>query len=280
MTRELNEMQIYMLDMIRWFHSFCQKNNIRYYVVGGTMLGAARHKGFIPWDDDIDVGIPRKDYERLLANKESWLKEEDRYEIESYQDGNKEFEYLYAKVYDTHTTLIDYSRYHIKRGVFIDVFPLDGIGENKENAQHNYAKIQKWTNFLHTRACKLRSSRKWYKNMAIIASRLIPSFVLSNNKLISKINKMCAVRDFDGSEYVGNLMGMWGKKEIMPRKYFGKPTLYTFEDMVVYGPEDFDNYLTNVYRNWRQLPPVEKQKSDHDFLFLDLHKSYQDKVAK
>ena len=273
--KELNEMQTYMLDMIKWFHSFCQKNNIRYYVVGGTMLGAVRHKGFIPWDDDIDVGIPRKDYERLLSNKDIWLKEEKRYEIESYRDGNKEFEYLYAKVYDTNTTLVDFSRCYIKRGVFMDVFPLDGIGSDKEDALRNYSHIQKRTNFLHTRACKVRKSRKWYKNMAIIASRLVPDFVLSNNKLIAKINNVCSERDFDSFPYVGNLLGMWGKKEIMPKSYFGTPTMYTFEDTEVYGPEDYDNYLTNVYKNWRQLPPIEKQKSDHDFMFLDLHKPYK-----
>ena len=88
MNHKLSELQIMMLDMMKWFHSFCQEKGIRYYVVGGTMLGAARHQGFIPWDDDIDVGIPRDDYERLLANKDNWLKEEHRYYLESYLEGN------------------------------------------------------------------------------------------------------------------------------------------------------------------------------------------------
>lgn len=276
MKEELNELQLMMLDMIKWFHSFCNKYDIRYYVVGGTMLGAVRHNGFIPWDDDIDVGIPRKDYERLLANKNTWLADETRYYLESYKDGNKDFEYSYAKIYDTHTTLAENCRCHTKRGIFIDVFPIDGIGNSREDALINYAPIEKYVNLLMTRTCELRRNRKVYKNIAILVSRLVPSFLLNNNSLITKINKLCAERDFDTSIFVGNLLGNWGKKEIMPRDYFGNPTLYQFEDTKVFGPEKFDEYLTNVYKNWRKLPPPEKQKSEHDFLYLNLHKSYLD----
>lgn len=274
MKNELNEMQSMMLEMIKWFHTFCQKNNIRYYMVGGTMLGAVRHEGFIPWDDDIDVGIPRKDYERLLKNKNQWLCGENRYCIESYLDNNKDFEFRYAKVYDTQTTLVENCRCRTKRGLFIDVFPLDGIGSSKEEAFNNYSSIQKYVQFLLTRTCEVRKSRKLYKNIVIIASRLIPYFILNNRKIISKINTMCSARDFDTSMFVGNLVGMWGVKEIMPRTFFGQPTLYKFEDTELYGPEKYDEYLKSLYNNWRQLPPVDKQKSDHDFLVLDLHKPY------
>ena len=270
----MNEMQIMMLEMIKWFHSFCQRNNIRYYMVGGTMLGAVRHKGFIPWDDDIDVGIPRKDYERLLKNKNQWLCGEKKYYIESYLDGNKDFEFRYAKVYDTQTTLIENCRCQTKRGIFIDVFPLDGIGNNHEEALNNYKSIQKYDQFLLTRTCKVKKNRKLTKNLAIIASRMIPSFIIDNKKIIAKINAMCSVRDYDTSKFVGNLVGRWGFKEIMPREFLGDPTLYKFEDAEFYGPERYDDYLKNLYNNWRQLPPLDKQKSNHNFLFLDLHKSY------
>lgn len=274
MNKELSEMQSMMLDMIKWFHSFCQKNNIKYYVVGGTMLGAVRHHGFIPWDDDIDVGIPRKDYERLINDKKLLLEREQRYTIESYKDKNEDFEYMYAKVYDTHTTLVENGRHPIKRGIFIDIFPLDGIGTSIEDALSNYSPIQKRINLLMARICEFRKGRKPLKNVAIILSRAIPSFIMNNKKMIYKINELCASREFDSSVFVGNLLGNWGKKEIMPRDFFGDPTLYKFEDTEVYGPELFDEYLTNVYKDWRKLPPIEKQKSQHDFLLLDLHKSY------
>lgn len=274
MNKELSELQLMMLDMMKWFHAFCQKNNIKYYVVGGTMLGAARHQGFIPWDDDIDVGIPRKDYERLIKEKNELFKNEQRYSLESFKDNNSDFEYMYAKVYDTHTTLVENCKRHTKRGIFIDVFPLDGIGSGREEAISNYTPILRKINILMTRTCEVRKGRSVFKNAAIILSQVIPSFILNNNNLIQVINDMCSARDFDSYEYVGNLLGNWGKKEIMPRKFFGKPTLYKFEDTQVYGPEDYDGYLSNVYNNWRQLPPVEKQKSQHDFLMIDLKRGY------
>lgn len=271
---QLNEMQSMMLDMLKWFHQFSIKNDITYYIVGGTMLGAARHHGFIPWDDDIDVGIPRKNYNKLIENKEAYFLGEKRYFLESYEDGNDDYEYPYAKIYDTHTTLVENCRHHTKRGIFIDIFPLDGIGSSKNDAIKNYSPIKNKINFLMTRTCELRRRRNIFKNIAIIVSRLIPNFLVNSHSLIEEINDICSTRDFDSCEYVGNLVGNWGLKEIMPRAFFGKPTLYQFEDIHVYGPEDYDNYLKNVYNHWELLPPVDKQKSQHDFLFLDLHKSY------
>lgn len=271
----MNETQIMMLEMMKWFHRFCQENGIVYYVIGGTMLGSIRHNGFIPWDDDIDVGLPREDYEKLLANKKALFKNEKRYFLESYRDGNPDYEYAYAKIYDTNTTLVENCRMKTRRGIFIDVFPLDGIGENKENAFQNYSHILKQINFLMTRTCALRKNRSWVKNLAIIVSQAIPQFIINNQKLIEKIDVLCKSRSFDTSKYIGNLVGNWGMKEIMPKQYLGSPTLYKFEDTEVYGPEKFDEYLTCVYGNWRQLPPIEKQQSHHDYLLLDLKKSYR-----
>ena len=270
------EIQKTMLDMMKWFHQFCISNNINYYVVGGTMLGAVRHQGFIPWDDDIDVGIPRKDYNRLMRDKDGLLKNEEKYSIESYLDGEKDYEYPNAKVFDKHTTLIENNRLRTKRGVFIDVFPLDGIGQSKEEAMRNFSPIQKKLNFLMARTCELRKERKLKKNIAIIIARILPQCIYSNKTLLRSIDKLCEERSFDNSNYVGNLVGNWGIKEIMPKEYFGKPKLYKFECTEVYGPEKYDDYLTNIYKDWRQMPPIEKQKSHHDYLFLDLHKSYLD----
>ena len=273
----MNKMQIMLLEMLKWFHGFCQENGIVYYVIGGTMLGTIRHKGFIPWDDDIDVGIPRADYEKLLANKDYLFKNENRYCLESFRDGKTDFEYPYAKIYDTQTTLIENCRTKTKRGIYIDVFPLDGIGDNKEEAYRNYSHILKKINFLMTRVCTLRKGRAWMKNMAIIISQLIPQFILKNHGLIERIDNICKSRNFETSEYVGCLVGNWGMKEIIPKQYLGTPMLYKFEDTEVYGPEKFDEYLTCLYGNWRKMPPIEKQKSHHNYLFLDLNKSYLDK---
>ena len=143
----VKDVQKKLLEMMKWFHSYCEKNEIKYYMIGGTMLGAVRHQGFIPWDDDVDIGVPRNDYNKLLTISKGLKPENSRYIIESYQDMNDDYEYPFAKVYDTSTTLIENKRKQTKRGIYIDVFPLDGIeGSTKEEAIHNYSHLMKKLN--------------------------------------------------------------------------------------------------------------------------------------
>ena len=268
----LNETQEKLLEMLKWYHGFCEKNGLRYYIVGGTMLGAVRHQGFIPWDDDIDVGMPRDDYDRFVEKCKGI--QEERYIVEAPKPENPEFQYLYAKIYDTSTTLIENVRKPIERGIFIDVFPLDGIGETEEKAKVNYSRILKKINFEMMIVCAIRKERKWYKNLGVLLGRMISPLVISERNVNQKINKMCEERSFDKERYVGNLMGNWGMKEVMPREFFGKPKRYMFEGLEVYGPEEADLYLRKLYGVYMELPPIEKRVSHHDYIFFDLNKSY------
>lgn len=266
----LTPLQAKLLEMLKWFHTFCEEHHLRYYVLGGTMLGAVRHRGFIPWDDDIDVGMSRKDYKKLqqlLTNKPG------KYILE-YPGLKEDYFYPISKLYDTTTTLVENTKNHIKRGIFLDIFPLDGLGNSLEAAQHNYRPISKKLNLLLARTTGMRTGRKWTKNMAVILARAIPDFLLDNQKLLLSIDSLCQQRDFDACAYGGNFLGAWRFKEVMPREIMGKPTLYTFEDMQVYGAQDYNGYLTHLYGAWQQLPPKEKQITHHDFIELNLDKSY------
>ena len=122
------ELKKKLIDMLKWFHNFCVANNIRYYVLGGTMLGAVRHHGIIPWDDDIDVGVVSDDYlklEGLFSHTK-----QTRYKFEGPSTEASDYYYSFSKLYDTSTTLIENTKYRIKRGVYIDIFPLVGMGNN------------------------------------------------------------------------------------------------------------------------------------------------------
>ena len=272
-TDELKEIHTILLQILDWYHNFCVKKQLRYYVLGGTLLGAVRHHGFIPWDDDVDVGMPRRDYERfitLMAGQANG-----RYIAET-ADKNIPYFYPFAKLYDTHTTLIEQLRYPIKRGIYIDIFPLDGIGDDMNEAEKNYAQIYKYMNLLLAARCVVDSHRVWYKNAVIPFAHMIFPTQKSVHRLVQSIENICKRHDFDTSAIVGNLVGAWGKREFVKREYFGTPKEYKFESITVYGVEQPDKYLTHVYGDYMQLPPEEKRVSHHSYIYRDLHKSYLD----
>lgn len=270
---EHKQLQGMLVDMLAWFHNYCSKNGLRYYVLGGTMLGAMRHGGFIPWDDDIDVGMPRDDMNRL----EELLKAtpDERYVLETPNTENKDYRYAFSKLYDTHTTLIENTGCKLIRGIYVDIFPLDGIGNDLEESRKNYGRIHRLHNLLLARTCGIRSGRSPLKNAAVIMFKCIPNCVVSDKRLLKRLADICSERKWDECSYGGNLVGAWRFREVMPRTVMGTPTLYKFETLMVYGAENADEYLTNLYGNWRELPPVEKRITHHDYIMRDLTRPYK-----
>lgn len=269
----MNELQKKLLDMFAWFHNLCVENNLTYYAIGGTALGAVRHKGFIPWDDDIDVGMPREDYEKLLCLSES-INKNNKFLFEFPNKINKEYQYPYTKLYDSTTTLIERKKIKVKRGIFIDIFPIDGIGNTEQEALLNFKKIDSKYNLYSARTCALRKGRAWYKNLSITLFRLIPELIWDSYKIIEQIDYMSKKNKYEESEYVANICGAWHEKEIMKKEWLGKPALHKFEDIEMFCPEKYDLYLTKLYGNYMQLPPVEKRISHHDYELIDLNNPY------
>lgn len=268
----MNDLQNKLVDMLEWFHNFCEENKLRYYIIAGTMLGAVRHKGFIPWDDDIDVGMPRSDYEKLRNIFKNQSKAKYMFEFPSLD--NKEYPFLWAKLYDTTTTFIEKQKYSVKRGIYIDIFPLDGIGDNIDEAIKNYQPIKRITNLNFTISCSVLKRRKWYKNCLILFGGSILSLFVNRQKLSKKIDELCKKKDFDTCEIVSNLMGGSHEKGLVKREYFGKPTEIKFERLLVYGLEKPNLYLKSMYGDYMKLPPKEAQISYHDSFILDLNNGY------
>ncbi len=264
----MNKMQDKLLEIFKWLVQYLNDNCLRYYVICGTMLGAVRHKGFIPWDDDIDIAMPRADYEILLCNFKNPI---GNYYLESPKSFSKDYPCGYAKLYDMNTTLIEDIKKPLVRGIFIDIFPLDGIGNEYEISKRNYRRIDRLNMLLAMRVSKIRKDRKWWKNIATVVGSFLP---FSVKKLTIKLDFYCSKICYDESKYVGNLMSTYRSKEIMERSIFGKPTLYDFEDLKVCGPEKYDEYLKTLFGDWHKLPPVEKRKTAHDFIYIDFEKPY------
>ena len=257
------------LNLLKELDNFCAANDIHYSLAFGTLIGAIRHKGFIPWDDDIDLGMPRSDYQKLERIMSSMG--DSRYVLETPNSLAKDFFYPYAKLYDTTTTLIENLKHRIVRGVFIDIFPLDGLGDSLEEAESNYKKVERKRNLLLMKTSGIRKGRDLYKNLSVILARFLP---INEKKLLHEVAEKANVYSFDEAAYGGNAFGAWRFKEIMPTRYMGKPTLYHFEHFQIYGAEHADEYLTKLYGDWRQLPPEEKRVTHHDFVECDLEHSW------
>ncbi len=266
-------MQSRLLEMLKWFHQFCKENGLTYYAIGGTMLGTIRHQGFIPWDDDVDVGMPRPDYERFIRMTQG--KVYDHYCTESFLDSQKEFTYLYAKVFDLNTTLIENRRKEVKRGIFLDVYPLDGAGNSEEEGQKFFRPIGNRANWITVRVSAVRKGRSFAKNMAVVAARMIPEFIDDPLKDIRSLDEYCRSKGYENSNIVGNLYGLKRSRELMPKEYFGTPKEYPFEDTVIMGVEKPDEYLTVLFHDWRKLPPESEQVTHHDFSYCNLEQGYR-----
>lgn len=269
---ELRDIQLQLTDMLKVFHDFCETESLQYFAVGGTALGAARHHGFIPWDDDIDIGMPRPDYERFTAIFNNTNKNK-RYILEKNDSADPYFLYPFAKLYDTQTTLIENLRHPLKRGIFIDIYPFDGAGNSKTDSLSLLRRIKFLLFLRNMRVIRIVGKRKFYKNALLFFFQSFPRFLLNEKKVAKKINVLCQTFQYESSSYISNFVGAWGEKEIIPKKEFGKPVLYPFENIHIYCPENVDAYLSHIYGDWRTPPPKEKQITHHDY-YLDLTKSY------
>ncbi len=260
-----------LLSMVKEFHRVCVENNLVYYIAGGTLLGAYRHKGFIPWDDDMDIVMPRSDYDTFLKLSTSVLP--NNLEVRNYTNTEKS-PFHFIKLIDKNTTLIEKFYTDYVEGVYIDVFPLDGMGKNSYADKLKCRKIWK----LHTmiiRHCSTDAGISTVDNIKNTISKAM-SLKLLHRMVENEVQSI----DYDASEYVINYFGAWGAKEIMPKVYFGTPKLVDFEDIQLFAPENVHDYLSSLYGDYMKLPPKEQQVLRHSYHYLDFDMPYSEYLKK
>ncbi len=264
MELSLKEIQETELELLLAFDRVCSEQGLRYSLGGGTLLGAVRHKGFIPWDDDIDVMMPRPDYEAFLNCCKVVPAD---FDLASH-DTEEGYYNLFAKLSDRNTIIIDeLSQTADETGISIDVFPIDGLGETEEQAKKIFHKTDFHRELLNAAAWK-RYFRSKTHSIVVEPIRLA-MYVLSRftnpKKLIEKIEKENKKHPFEGSVYAGCVCGSYREKEIMRTWTFENYCDMEFEGHQLKAIQNYDEYLKKHYGDYMKLPPEEKQKTHHTY---------------
>lgn len=261
----LEEIKKCEFDILCLIDNICRKENIRYTLIGGTLLGAVRHKGFIPWDDDIDISMPRADYMRFMEYCES---HDLPIRFVSHET-DKRYKDIFAKVYDKRTRIDEQivNRYGFDCGVYIDVYPVDGLGNSFDEAMKCFNSSKLNRELLNAANWK-RYSKSKTRPIYIEAIRF-PLFVISRfvnpDTLIEKIEKTYIKKSFDESKFVAGVAGTYREKEIMPVEVYSSFMELEFEGRKFCAICNYDIWLKKIYGNYMKIPPTEKQVTHHSF---------------
>lgn len=261
------EMKDIELKILKYIKKVCDENHLRYYLAYGTLIGAIRHKGFIPWDDDIDIMMPREDYLKLIDIINN--KENDTSFRMVCIDSNSDFTAPLAKVIDTRTKLVQHYGYRekVELGVYVDVFILDGVPGNYESGKKFYDEAYKIYN-KWTKANLMWFPPKINRIKGILLGLInLPYKVKGYKYWLDLFEKHNSQYSFYSSEYVSVLEA--GTKEaaknVWPRKYFGEKGKASFEGEEFSAPENYDYILQSEYGDYMKLPPKEMQVSHHQY---------------
>ena len=261
----LDELKQIELDIFIEFDKLCSKLNLRYSMSGGTLLGSVRHQGFIPWDDDIDLFMPRPDYNKLIDYCKNNETPFDLLCIET----NPNYGYLFGKIMAKNTSIVEEygNPTNIPMGIYIDIFPIDGLADTYKDAKKQFGKTRfkrellvakNWKRFFRSK------TRAWYYEPIRFAFFVMSRFV-SRKKLIESIQKAYINNDFDSLEYGAVICGAYREKEIMPKDHFVPYCDMTFENHTFKAIANYDKYLSKIFGNYMQLPPENQRVTHHSF---------------
>lgn len=259
--KDIEEIKKIQLEILKYVDQFCSQNNIKYALGYGTLIGAVRHKGFIPWDDDIDIIMRRNDYNRFI---ELFSKETGRYKVWSH-NLQTDYPIPYAKVTDEKTLKLEGTNYYVERGVDIDVFPLDDLPNDEKTVDKVFKKLRILSAIYILKQIKYSAKRKWYKNLLLCLGR-IAFFWYPMKKLVADISNNAQFYNGCLGDKCAQLVDFsTGIKEIMPRSYTDSFVEMQFEDCCFPVPIEYDAYLRGIYGNYMELPPKDKQITHHSF---------------
>lgn len=263
---EIRELQLLQLDVMKEIHEVCIKHKIEYYLIAGSILGAVRHGGFIPWDDDIDIAMMRPQYDKF---RRVFFEEFDqtRYFLQDY-DTDKEHRPALMRFCIKGTIQDLPYEYHLKncKNTYIDIFPLDNV-PNGEKKRKIHAFLNRICDKLLIKKLYITSNKGWNEKVYWIVCKILPLNLIRNMKvrcmkMYNNDHRCYAVCSME-SHYSY-------EKQTMDKSIYGKPTLIKFEDTYFYGPEKTEEYLMKLYGiNYMQIPSEDKREKPFDVYIVN-----------
>ena len=261
---DLEELKRIQLDILLKVHSFCEEKGIRYSLDSGTLLGAIRHNGYIPWDDDIDIIMPRPDYNRFLKEFNGSIPELEVFAPEL--DWN--YYAPYANVCDNRTVLSEDGNSHRGKemGIKIDIFPVDGAPSDFKEYEATLNKIDKLNAYLQVKRMPLNAKKiNSLRAFLYVIKMKIFSIHKTYATIQKEILKICTKYDFNSSDYAAKLSYTWTKNRC-ERATFEKYIEADFEGHKLKIVSNYDEYLRKMFGDYMKLPPEEQRVAHHGFV--------------
>ena len=257
----LNEIKKVELDILKQFDDFCSKHNLRYYLAGGTLLGAIRHKGFIPWDDDVDVCMPRPDYEKFLK---VFPHENLNENLQLLDVKFQNFDAPFCNIIAKNTTVINkFVHNQTNKKLWLDIFPVDGLPQDDNEVVKIYKRGNFYRKLLMLCDANLGEGKTAFRKLAKFILQPLAK-LYGKKQIINKLVSIGEMHPYEASDYVGIVTwGLYGAGERMLKAEFEKAVEVEFEGYKFPAFSCWDSYLHGLYGDYMQLPPIEKRKT-HD----------------
>ena len=246
-------------QILLYFRDFCKDHHLRFSLAGGTLLGAIRHKGFIPWDDDIDVCMPRSDYQRFIKE---YSAEQSKYMLVSNQCGNLNVPYSALRDQET---VVKSQFSEITSSLWIDIFPVDGLPDNMEKIKQIYHNVFRYRTVLMLNSCRLGEGRTVLRKYSKFILKPLAK-LYGVRRCIQNMERLALQYPYDQAKFVGAITwGLHGMGEKMLKSEFEKMIEVDFEGEKFPAFSCWDSYLTGLYGDYMKLPPIEERRT-HDMV--------------